>query len=368
MKNCDRDHLAEHLLVVMPSWVGDTVMATPTLRSLRQQHPRARITALVRNTVRSILDPCPWLDRVITIRPRRKGRTGSGRRGMFGLSRRLAAGNFDTAVLLPNSFRSALLVRMAGIARRVGYDRDGRGFLLTDRLLPRRQGRAFVPVPTHDYYLGLARYLGATDPDPTMQLFTRPEQDAKALAILGPTVLGDRPLILITPGATYGDAKLWHADRFAQVADRCVRQLGAVVAVSGAPKERRIIQAVIDAACEPIVDLTRHGIDPSLLKSVVALSRLLITNDTGPRHIAAAMGVPVITIFGPTDPAWTQIGFSDERQLQARVECGPCQLKKCPLDHRCMDLIEADSVFEAAAQLLGHVGKPGVAAMGATEP
>ena len=111
----------------MPSWLGDTVMATPTLRALRQLYPEAHIAALVRGNLRALLLGCPWVDQILTTRPARKGMPDGRRRGFLGLARRLAAGKFDTVVLLPNSFRTALLARLAGIPRRVGYERDGRG-------------------------------------------------------------------------------------------------------------------------------------------------------------------------------------------------------------------------------------------------
>lgn len=353
---------ANRLLVVMPSWLGDTVMAMPTLRALRLLYPQAQITALARSMVRPALDACPWIDRIITTRPPRKGMSDGRRVGPFNTARRLASGRFDTAVLLPNSFKTALLVRMAGIPRRVGYDRDGRGFLLTDRLLPRRDMGKFVPVPTRDYYLGIARYLGSIDPDPTMQLFTRPEDDARAerlLAAAGYDVQRGR-LVLFNPGANYGDAKMWSPERFAAVADRCRRELGATVAVTGAPKERAILDQVLAIAREPMLDLSRLGVDLKLLKSVVRRSSLMITNDTGPRHMAAALGVPVVTIFGPTDPAWTEIGFAAERKVMVKVFCGPCQKKACPLkgtpdEHACMRRVSPEMVYEQAASLLRTV-------------
>ena len=349
----------------MPSWIGDAVMATPALAALRKLYPQAQITALARHTVRPIIDACPWIDRIITMRPARKGMPDARRTGPFNIARRLAAGKFDTAVLLPNSFKSALTVRMAGIPRRVGYDRDGRGFLLTDRLLPRRDMGKFIPVPTLDYYLGIARYLGSIDPDPVMQLFTRPQDDARAdeiLAAAGFDAQRSR-LVLVNPGANYGDAKMWQPERFAAVADRCRREFGATVAITGAPKERAILDQVLAAAREPIVDLPRLGVELRLLKSIFRRASLLITNDTGPRHIAAALGVPVVTVFGPTDPAWTEIDFQHERKVMVKVYCGPCQKKVCPLkgtpdDHVCMKRVDPDMVYEQAASLLRGAAVP----------
>jgi heptosyltransferase II len=348
------------VLVVLPSWLGDAVMATPTLRALRGLCPESHITALVKHNLRPVVDGVPWVNRVITIRPKRRGMADGRRAALFGLARRIGAGNFDAAILLPNSFRMALLVRMAGIPRRIGYDRDGRGGLLTDRLLPRRiSGRRFLPMPTRDYYLGIARFLGASDPDPTMQIFTRADDDQRADQLLsnaGYQPAGGRPLVLINPGANYGDAKIWPPDRFVAVADRCATEFGAVIAVSGSPKERPILDQVIGTAKHAILDLPKMGVDLRLLKSVVKRATLMITNDTGPRHIAAAMGLPVVTIFGPTDPAWSETHFEAERQVMVQVFCGPCQKKHCPLDHRCMTLIGPDMVFARAAELLRAVG------------
>ena len=355
MRKKSQHRESKRLLVCMPSWVGDAVMATPTLRALDHLYPQAHITALTRATVRPVVEACPWIDRIMTVLSPRRGKSDAFRNGILSLSRRLASKKYDTAVLLPNSFRSALTVMLAGIPRRVGYDRDGRGFLLTDRLLPRRNRGSYVPVPTRDYYLGLARYLGATDVDYSMRLFTKSEHDQAVDDLLAQPHFDwpNRPLVLIMPGASYGSAKMWPADRFAALADRCTTQLHANVAISGAPKERAVLDRVLAAAQEPVHDLLKLGIDLSRFKSMVNRCSLVITNDTGPRHIAAALGVPVISIFGPTDPAWTEIGFAQERQVQIDVECGPCQLKQCPLDHRCMKWIDVDTVFDHAVELLG---------------
>lgn len=348
----------------MPTWVGDVVMAMPTLRALRALYPQAHISALIRSPVRPMLESCPWVDRILTIRAGRKGISDSNRRNLLNLSRRLAAGKFDTAVLLPNSFRTALLVRLAGIPRRVGYDRDGRGSLLTDRLLPRRGPGGYVPVPMRDYYLSIASYLGANDPDGTMALFTRPDDDARADAILAKAGIGpnDR-LVLINPGANYGDTKIWYPDRFAAVGDQCVREFGAKVAITGAPKERHIVDAVMTAAREPMVDLTKLGLDLTLLKSIVKRSQLMISNDTGPRHIAIAFGKPAVTIFGPTDPTWTEIGYAAERYVRVPVYCGPCHKKKCPMrrtpdDHICMKRVEPGMVIAPVRELWPTISAP----------
>jgi len=354
---------AQRLLVVMPTWLGDNVMATPALRAFRHLYPQAHITALVLRHLRPILDGCPWVDRIVSVRKKTRHAPHTKPTGPIKLAARLASAKFDTAVLLPNSFRSALLVRLAGIRRRVGYDRDGRGGLLTDRLLPRRVHGKYVAVPTRDYYLGLARYLGTLEPDANMALFTRAEDDRRADDLLAKAGVGAcadagrRPFVILNPGANFGEAKIWFPQRFAEVADRAARELNAVVALSGAPNERPILDEIRKHATTPLVDLPSLGVDLTLLKSVIRRCDLMITNDTGPRHIAAAFGVPLVTLFGPTDPAWSQTDFAHERQVFVDVFCRPCQKKKCPLrgtpdDHVCMKKIDAGMVFENALAVL----------------
>lgn len=316
---------AERLLIVLPTSLGDTVMATPTLRAFRQLYPQAHITALVRRHLRPILDACPWVDRIISARQKNKHAPTAKRAGPIKLARRLGSGKFDTAILMPEGLRAALLVRLAGIPRRVGYDRNARGSVLTDRLIPRKVKGEYVPVPTREQYLGLARYLGAIDPDPTMQLFTRPDDDRVAEALLTgwgvrseidpATGLPRKPLVVLVPGAGSDREKIWPAKRFAEVADRCSAELNAIVAVSGGPGERAILDEVKKHAKRAVIDLPAMGVELRLLKSVIRKSQLVISNDTGPRHIAAAFGVPLVTLFGEAERVWSDTAFEAERHV-----------------------------------------------------
>src|SRR5205809_3930709 len=160
---------AQRILVVQPSWVGDAVMATPTLRALRELFPGTHISYLLRRYVKPVYAGMPWADKLITYRTG-KTRAKAGK-GPFDLAARLRAGKFDLALLLPNSFKSALICKMAGIDRIVGYERDGRGFLLTDKLLPVKDKGKYIPTPIVKYYLGIAHYLGAQDRDLKLELF-----------------------------------------------------------------------------------------------------------------------------------------------------------------------------------------------------
>src|SRR5205823_7049905 len=174
----------QRILVVQPSWVGDAVMATPTLRALRLRFPDAQISYLMRRYVKPMYCGMPWADKLVTYRTgKTKAKAGKGQ--FFDLAARLRKRQFDLAILLPNSFKTALVCKMAGIKRIVGYDRDGRGFLLTDKLLPVKDRGKFVPTPIVKYYLGLAHYLGSDHRDLRLQLFVTESERREARDVLG---------------------------------------------------------------------------------------------------------------------------------------------------------------------------------------
>jgi heptosyltransferase-2 len=347
---------------VQPTWVGDAVMATPTLRAIRELYPDAHITYLMKRAVKPMYTGMPWADRLITYRTG-KTKKKAGKTQFLGLAAKLRKGRFDLAILLPGAFKAALVCRLARIRRVLGYDRDGRGFLLSDKLLPPREAGKYIPTPIIKYYLGLAQYLGSTQRDLAMQLFVTPSEkrDAESIlqragldaAIERPLSHGQSPLVLLNPGAQYGSSKCWLTEYYADLADRLVESHGATILISSAPKERRIVDEILSHMQHPAIDLAKHGLNLGALKEIVRRCDLMVTNDTGPRHIAAAMDVPVVTIFGPTHPEWTEIYFAKERICSVPVHCGPCQLKTCPLDHRCMTRVTPLMVMRAAEELLG---------------
>jgi len=354
------------ILVVQPSWVGDAVMATPTLRALRELYPTSHISYLMRRYVKQIYTGMPWADQLITYRTgKTKAKAGKG--DFFDLAARLRAADFDMAVLLPNSFKSALVCKMAGIDRIIGYERDGRGFLLTDKLLPVKERGKFIPSPIVKYYLGLAHYLGSGHRDLKLQLFVTPSEQREAQDVFArcgldpnlerPATSGRPPLIVLNPGAQYGAAKCWPAEYFAKLGDQFVADLSATVLISAAPKERAIVDAIQRHMTHAAVDLSRAGMTLGALKEIVRRCDLMVTNDTGPRHVAAAFGVPVVTVFGPTHPEWTEIYFEKERKVQIKVFCGPCQKKICPLDHRCMTRLTPPMVYAQSVSLLGPAAR-----------
>jgi heptosyltransferase II len=354
----------EKILVVQPSWVGDAVMATPTLKAIREFYPKAHIGYLMKRYVKPLYTGMPWADQLITYRQgNTKKKAG---KGLFDAAGRLRAAKFDLAILLPNSFQAALICKMANIPRVVGYDRDGRGFLLTDKLLPPKEKGKYVPTPIIKYYMGLAHYLGSAARDFKMELFVTDSERREAGDVFTRAGLdadlekpgrdGKGPLVLLNPGAQFGAAKCWLPEYFASLADRMVDEMKATVMISGAPKERRIVESISRAMRHAPVDLLSKGSTLGAMKEIIRRCDLMVTNDTGPRHIAAAFDVPVATIFGPTHPEWTEINFARERKVAVKVFCGPCQKKICPLDHRCMTQVTPGMVFNVSKELLAEAG------------
>lgn len=321
----------QRVLIVIPNWVGDVVMATPTLRALRSTMPSAHMTALCKAYAAPIITHTPWLDEI---------ETTTGKDGVFAVAKRVRHGAYDTALLLTNSFRSALVVRLANIGRRVGYARDGRGWLLTDKLAPPRERGRLVPVPAIDYYLELLKPLGATSNDRAMQLFTSPEDDERAQRVIDR--VGGSPVVMLNPGAaTKGGAKNWPADRYAQVADHLIETRGATVLLNGSPPERPLLDAVQASTSHKLVNLLDHDSDLHLLKAIAGRCDLVVTNDTGARHVAVAVGAPTISLFGPTDPAWTMLDAPNETVIRSTAA------PEYPITG-----IEARAVIAAADRLL----------------
>ncbi len=341
----------QNILVVLPNWVGDLVLATPALRALRERYASARITFLLKSHLAEILNGGDWMNEMLfwpagRSRPKR-------RQSFLGLAADLRERPIDLAVLLSNSFRSALFTRLAGIKRRVGYDRDGRGLLLTDKLLPERYEGSYVPVSMVRYYNAIARYLGCRECPSQLELFTTPEEEATASqALTAAGIPEGRPYIVLNPGASFGPAKCWLPDRFAQVGDQRAAATGAAVIISCGPKEIAIARQVAGHMKQPVTVLDSPVIRLGPSKALIRRAGLLVTNDTGPRHFARAFGTPVVTIFGPTHQEWTVTDSPLERALQVQVHCGPCMKRVCPLDHRCMTRISSDMVVERAHELL----------------
>lgn len=312
------------MLVYLPSWVGDTVMATPAIALLRHRLPRSIIMGLGRTGAAELLAGMDeLLDEVIEA----DGRSAVGPAKVAG---RLRPMRIDAALILPNSFSSAMAVRLAGIAIRVGYDRDSRGLLLTHRLTPAKRTSpkwanpgAWEPVSAVDYYLAAAHTLldaldlpPPTEPGPPvkLELGTTRGQEHLADDVLSLAKIGrDEPFALFNPGGN-NPAKRWPVERFAAVAHHLITTRKMKVAINGAPSEKELCALIAQAITlnhpedESMVScLPELGGTIGSLKAITRRARLMITNDTGPRHVAAAFGTPCVTLFGPTDPRWTTL-------------------------------------------------------------
>ncbi len=339
------------ILIRATNWVGDAVMSLPALAAIRARFPDAEIVALARPWVADIYAGDRSLDRVILYRAAGGLRDWKAK---WALARQLRAEAFDCAILLQNAFEAALLARLAGIPRRIGYDRDGRGWLLTDAIPVPEPGS----IPRHQRcYLELlrrARILDALPRSQAIRLDQAGQSAGRGVARFRELHV-DAPVVGVSPGAAYGSAKRWTPDGFAQAASRVAREQSASVALFGSESERPLcddIAAAIRARGVAAVNLAgktslREFID------LASACRVFLTNDSGAMHIASAAGVPTVAIFGATDDVATGPTGPLARVVRHPVECSPCLLRECPIDHRCMTRVTPEQVAETALELLG---------------
>jgi heptosyltransferase II len=342
------DPKARRIVVWLPSPIGDAVLCTPALRALRRAlSDSAMITFYARTVVRQILSPTDLCDHWI------EQTTSSP----FAAAEALRPGRFTDAVLMKNSFGSALACGMAGIPRRVGYVRQCRGLLLSDRIYPLRDDRGrFKPQSMIDYYLAIAKVLGAGGEDRSLELEIDPEDRDRLAERLPEIGRAAGPLVVMVPGGAFGPSKCWPPDRFARIADWLIEQYRAAVAISVSPskEERLIADRILDHSRHSLIHLGRRPLTLGQLKALLGRADLIITNDTGPRHIAIALKRRVITLFGPNDPAWTETDWPGEVKLIGQAPCVPCQRPICKAARLyCMESINLEDVCLATEKVLG---------------
>ena len=340
------------LVIIMPSWVGDVVMATPALRLLHAHYPATEITAALRPGLSPLLGGLENIHACIELQP--KGLLGPWQAG-----RAIASTRPDAVILLPNSMRSALTARLSGAPARIGFSRQGRSRLLTAAIQPPSTGTVHT---TLDDYLALAAAItGDTtiaDRQPRLALT---DSDTRAAAVAMP--LDDGPFVVLVPGANRLD-KRWPTANFTQIADQLAHDHGLRVAVAGSPAEQPLVKTIVQSANCPIIDLASARPGLGGLKAILQAASLVITNDTGPRHIAAALGTPVVSLFGPTDHRWTVLPGIVERRLLAEPFLPESMIaNRCPSVCR-IDRITVQDVHAAAAALLSGE----IAATSATQP
>jgi heptosyltransferase-2 len=339
----------ERVVVRGTNWVGDSVMSIPALRALRRVLPNAEITLVLRPNSKGLFTDADFIDNV---------QIYDRRNALSALSqvRQWRKGNFDLAILFQNAFEAALIPFLSGIPVRLGYATEARQPMLTHP----------VPVPDwrsarHEvfYYLYLVTALEQllyetssiceTDPDASLEVsLSRKTEASQILASFG--ISGDRSIVALCPGSINSRAKRWPVESFAALADRLLEDRRQVVLVGSASEADVTNEVTGQMRLKPVVLTGNTTIDQ--LTSILSTVDLLVTNDTGPAHIAAALGRPTLVIFGPTNPLTTRPLSGQAEIIRHPPDCAPCMLRDCPIDHRCMTAITVDEVFERSQVLL----------------
>jgi heptosyltransferase-2 len=328
------------ILIRSANWVGDAVMSLPALASVRRSFPRAEIFILAKPWVADLFRGSPEIDRVILYQ---SPGIHEGFGGKWRLARELKLERFDLALHLPNSFESALISFLAGIRQRAGYNTDGRGIILTHRVPVNGKIRKGHQV---EYYLHLLKSLGFQPAGGVPTLKTSPKLLEEAEGILqSHGVKESGPLIGVSPGAQYGSAKEWFPERYGELADRISREMGARILIVGSMGDRLVASQICRRAGPAAIDLTGSTTLAQAI-GIIARCRLFITNDSGLMHVASALRVPLVAIFGSTDPRRTGPLSENSRVLYKSIPCAPCLKTECPEDRKCMELITVDEVYE----------------------
>ena len=328
------------ILVRGTNWIGDAVMTIPAIRKLRRLFPDAEITLLTREWAEGIFRSTGLVDSIITTD------------GALAQARSIRRQRFDLAVVFPNSFESALVTWLGRVKRRFGYASDRRGFLLTDA--------SSIPAwktTRHEvhYYINLIdaveqSYFGAvtetTDLEPRIEVPSEQLIDARRFI---PSTKS--PTIVLAPGSTNSRAKRWLPENFATLNDRLQTELNATVILLGSKGDAEVSRQVADLSNAKPVDLTGET-DIETAAAILHEADLLVSNDMGLAHLAPAVGTKTIVIFGPTNQVTTRPLSDNAVVVSANVECSPCMLRDCPIDHRCMTRITADAVFEHVKKIL----------------
>jgi heptosyltransferase-2 len=338
------------IVIRATNWLGDAVMSLPAIRAVRDAFPGAYLTVLARAAVADLYAREEAIDGVMLY-------AGDRRRAAAEMRRE----NFDCAILLPNSFDAALAVCLARIPRRIGYRHDGRGWLLTDAVPPPEPGE----IPRHErfYYLELLRRAGIIHEYPActdIRLDGRQTARAAGLEALRNAGLLERNacVIGVSPGAAYGDAKRWLPERFAETAVLVARAHAASVALFGAAAERELCASLAGAVRADGIAVHNFAGETTLGQFIdlAAACLLFLTNDSGAMHVASALGVPTVAVFGATDDTATGPTGAWARVVREQVECSPCLLRACPIDHRCMTRVNTDRVAAVAFDLMLRYG------------
>ena len=332
-----------NILIRGTNWIGDAILTIPAMASIRATYQHAHIAVLVKPWVADIYKIFSAVDEVIIYE--NKYDTPAG---VFRLANMLKNRKFDAAILLQNAVEAAIIAFMARIPLRAGYDSDARGLLLTHSVKRTKEIRKVHQI---EYYLEMVKALGCVSVDREMRLETRINlQDARSIVkkYIPET---NKAIIGIAPGATYGPAKRWFPDRFAAVADKLSESFPMQGIILGSKADWETAEEVRKVARTKLINLAGKT---NLLEAIHLISqcRLFISNDSGLMHIAGALNIPTVAIFGSTNPITTSPAGNKTTIVHQNVSCSPCLEEICPTDFRCMKLVSVENVFAAAQNIL----------------
>jgi heptosyltransferase-2 len=338
--------------VFLPNWIGDAVMATPALRALKEWSETTELVGIHRPVMTDVFQGLTLLDRSIIHDPRGEN---SQRRGL-GFVRLLRQQELDGILLLTNSFRTAWVAWLSGARRRIGSNRNGRGWMLTEAI---NMPDSKTIVSALDFYLELISAIGCPLQGKQTELAVTAADESRWNSFLDklPPSVAELPTVVLNSGGAFGAAKHWPKEHFAELARKITQRFDRKVVVLCGPAEREVARDIVRMADrETVVSLAECEPSLGLSKAAVSHADLMVTTDSGPRHFAQPFGVPVITLFGPTHIGLSETYFPLATHLQIAVDCGPCQQRVCPLEHhRCMRDLTVEQVFRAvSAELDAH--------------
>ena len=327
------------------NWIGDIIITLPTIKGIHEVFPKAHLAVLVIPYLSSLFERCPFVDEIISY-PKVSGFDLILKEKM--LAKEISQKKFDLAVILPRSFRSALVPYLARIPFRIGYSTCKRGMLLTHRL---DEGEEVLASHQVEYYYHIARSLGTTHTWELPNLFLGREDHDWAQAFLKNAGIDENHLLMgINPGSTYGTAKCWFSERYLELTQRLIRHAHAKIILVGGKDNASLINYIASNLDGQIIEAV--GKDILQLAALLKRCHLFISNDTGPMHVAAAVGTPVVALFGSTNPVSTSPLGRGHRIIRKEVSCSPCLKRECPEDHRCMELITVDEVERVVMERL----------------
>jgi len=335
-----------NILIWLPSPMGDAILCTPAIKAVRDHFNCSRISFFAEPVVRDVLSPTTFNDQWLL----------RENKSLIAAVKKLYPCKFTHALLFKNSFSSALAAFLARIPVRVGYVRQGRAGLLTHKLYPEKLADGqFKPLSMIDYYLAVARTLGADCSGRDLELSVDPDAADTLTAKIPETCRPQSPVVVIVPGGAFGPSKCWPSQRFAKTADWLTENYNATVIVSVSPhsREQQIADTICSTARRTVINAAARNLSIAELKALFSLADLVISNDTGPRHIAIALRRKVITLFGPNDHAWTETGCENEIKIIGSADCAPCAKGVCSKEtNLCMLSITVEMVCDAVKKFL----------------